>query len=96
MSILWEVSEKVMATHSRTLAWKIPWMEEPGGLWSIASQRAGHDWGDLADSMHNGTKVYVLHYIVIKGWNKELYFLQSLRDPGWLSNHLLKQGRLLS
>ena len=35
--------EKEMATHSGTLAWKIPWMEEPGGLQSMASQRAGHD-----------------------------------------------------
>ena len=36
--------EKEMATHSRTLAWKIPWMEEPGGLQSMGSQRVGHDW----------------------------------------------------
>ena len=34
----------VMATHSSTLAWKIPWMEEPGGLQSMASLRVGHDW----------------------------------------------------
>ena len=32
-----------MATHSSTLAWRIPWTEEPGGLWSIGSQRVGHD-----------------------------------------------------
>ena len=36
-------SEKAMAPHSSTLAWKIPWMEEPGGLQSIGSQRVGHD-----------------------------------------------------
>ena len=35
--------EKEMATHSSTLAWKIPWMEEPGGLQSMGSQRGGHD-----------------------------------------------------
>ena len=35
--------EKEMATHSSTLAWKIPWMEEPGALQSIGSQRVGHD-----------------------------------------------------
>ena len=35
--------EKEMATHSSTLAWKIPWMEEPGGLQSMGSQRVGHD-----------------------------------------------------
>ena len=33
-----------MATHSSTLAWKILWMEEPGRLLSIGSQRVGHDW----------------------------------------------------
>ena len=35
--------EKEMAAHSSTLAWKIPWMEEPGRLQSMGSQRAGHD-----------------------------------------------------
>ena len=32
-----------MAPHSSTLAWKIPWTEEPGGLQSVGSQRVGHD-----------------------------------------------------
>ena len=32
-----------MASHSSTLAWKIPWMEEPGRLQSLGSQRVGHD-----------------------------------------------------
>ena len=36
--------EKAMAPHSSTLAWKIPWMEEPGGLQSMGSLRVGHDW----------------------------------------------------
>ena len=36
--------EKAMAPHSSTLAWKIPWMEEPGRLQSMGSQRVGHDW----------------------------------------------------
>ena len=35
--------EKAMAPHSSTLAWKIPWMEEPGGLQSMGSPRVGHD-----------------------------------------------------
>ena len=34
--------EKAMAPHSSTLAWKIPWMEEPGGLQSMGSLRVGH------------------------------------------------------
>ena len=33
-----------MATHSSTLAWKIPWMEEPGRLQSMGLLRIGHDW----------------------------------------------------
>ena len=33
-----------MAPHSSTLAWKIPWTEEPGGLQSMGSRRVGHDW----------------------------------------------------
>ena len=36
--------EKAMATHSSTLAWKIPWAEEPGRLQSLGLQRVGHDW----------------------------------------------------
>ena len=36
--------EKEMATHSRILAWRTPWTEEPGGLESMGSQRVGHDW----------------------------------------------------
>ena len=37
-----------MATHSSVLAWRIPGMEEPGGLPSVGSHRVGHDWNDLA------------------------------------------------
>ena len=36
--------EKEMATHSSILIWKIPWMEEPGRLSSMGSQRVGYDW----------------------------------------------------
>ena len=36
--------EKEMATHSRLLAWKIPWTEKPGGLQLMGSQRVEHDW----------------------------------------------------
>ena len=44
-SLGWEDPlEKEMATHSSTLAWRIPWTEEPGRLQSMGSQRVGHDW----------------------------------------------------
>ena len=39
--------EEGMATHSRILAWRIPWTEEHGGLQSIALQRVRHDWSDF-------------------------------------------------
>ena len=38
-----DLLEKEMATHSSILAWKIPWMEEPGRLQSMGTQRVGHD-----------------------------------------------------
>ena len=37
------IPDKAMAPHSSTLAWKIPWMEEPGRLQSVGSLRVGHD-----------------------------------------------------
>ena len=46
--------EKGIATHSILLAWRIPWIEEPGGLQSTGSQRAGDDWGD-SPARHAGT-----------------------------------------
>ena len=53
LSIMWETRvpslggeeplEKEMAIHSSTIAWKIPWTEEPGRLQSMGSQKVGHD-----------------------------------------------------
>ena len=49
-SLGWEDPlEKEMAIHSSTLAWRIPWMEEPGRLQSMGSQRVRHNW---ATSLH--------------------------------------------
>ena len=38
-----DILEKVMAIHSSTLAWRIPWTEKPGGLQQMGSQRVAHD-----------------------------------------------------
>ena len=49
------IPEKAMAPHSSTLAWKIPWMEEPGRLQSMGLRRVGHDWAtslSLVTFMH--------------------------------------------
>ena len=44
--------EKKMATHSSTLAWRIPWTEEPGGLQSTGLQRVEHSWTTEHTRMH--------------------------------------------
>ena len=43
--------EEEIATYSSTLAWKIPWMEEPGRLQSMGSQRVRHDLSDFTHSV---------------------------------------------
>ena len=40
--------EEDIETHSSILAWRIPWTEDSGGLWSIGLWRVGHNWSDLA------------------------------------------------
>ena len=58
-TLLYIFKEKVMATHSSTLAWSIPWTKEPGGLQSMRSQRVGHDWAtslSLFTFMHQRRK----------------------------------------
>ena len=44
LEFLGPLQEKAMAPYSSPLAWKIPWMEEPGRLQSMGSRRVGHDW----------------------------------------------------
>ena len=51
--------EKEMVTHSSILAWKIPWMEEPGRLQSMGPQRVGHDRAtSLLTSVHDYWKTH--------------------------------------
>ena len=66
-----------MAAHSSTLAWRILWMEEPGGLLSIGSYRVGHDWGDLA-CMHTLKKDMATHSSIL-AWR-----IPGMEDPGGL------------
>ena len=47
-----DLAEKAMAPHSSTLAWKIPWMEEPGKLQSMGLLRVGHDLRDFTFTFH--------------------------------------------
>ena len=45
--------EKEVSTHSSVLAWRIAWMEEPGELQSVGSQRAGHEWVTKHQQQHD-------------------------------------------
>ena len=60
-SLVWEDPlEKELATHSSTLAWNIPWMEEPGGLQSTGSQRVWHDRATSVSLSWYNSKLSVL------------------------------------
>ena len=52
------LSEKARSTHFSTLAWKIPWTEEPGKLQSMGSWTVGHNWSDLAAAAAAGSSVH--------------------------------------
>ena len=66
--------EKEMATHSSTLAWKIPRTEEHGGLQSTGSQRVGHDW---VTSLHF-TNIYIWRW---RCWRRLLRIPWTARRP---------------
>ena len=67
--------KKEMAIHSSTLAWRIPWREEPGGLQSMGSQTVGHDWATSLTQCNS--KVIC-----------ELFGYQSIYDNIKRSSHL--------
>ena len=54
------------ATHSSTLAWKIPWTEEPGGLQSRGLQRVRHDWACKHAHVHISIYTYLTHSVYSK------------------------------
>ena len=64
-------AEKAMAPHSCTLAWKIPWTEEPGGLQSMGLHRVRHDWSDLAAA---AASFQMLLLVVVRRWHFILMF----------------------
>ena len=72
-----DLLEEGLATHSRMPAWSLPQIEEPGGLPTIGLQRAGHNWSDLAQSMHYKMEVFIFFFV----------FLVSLSFPS-LSSHV--------
>ena len=75
--------EEEMATGSSILAWKIPWREEPGGLQSMGSQRARHDWASEHARTRIGIWLFQARLIVSESLqatcNPPLNLLQRLR-----------------
>ena len=84
-------SEKAMAPHSSTLAWKIPWTEEPGRLWSTGLLRVGHGWATSLSlfSFHATEKAMAppLHYSCLENprdggaWWAAIYGVAQSRTP---------------
>ena len=75
--------EKEMATHSSTLAWKIPWREEPGRLQSMGSLRVGHNW---VTSLHQATRKGLAGGFFTTGATWEAPFIHNSIQMEWCSN----------
>ena len=73
-----------MAPHSSTLAWKIPWMEEPVRLQSMGSLRVGHDWAISLSCIGEGN-----------GNPLQCFCLENPRDGGasWVAVYGVAQSR---
>ena len=88
--------EKGMATHSSILDWRIPWTEEPSRLYSMGSQRIGHDWAtntftfngdtDIEGGMYGESNMET--YITICEIDSQWKFTVWLRElkPGFCNN----------
>ena len=72
---LCNILEKATAPHSSTLAWRIPWMEEPGGLPSMGSHRVRHNWSDLAAAA--AAAVQYMHIYI----SNEYYICLCIYNP---------------
>ena len=80
--------EKAMAPHSSTLAWRIPWTEEPGRLQSMGSQRVGHDWA-------NSLSLFTFMLWRRKWQPTPVFCLENPRDGGawWAAVYGVAQSR---
>ena len=77
--LLKTVLEKRMAVYSNTLAWRIPWTEEPGGLQSMGSQRLGHDWATNTTQRLSNKHVRIKHNTFHYSWKFNTHFKGSLK-----------------
>ena len=81
VNICWMIAEKAMATHSSTLAWKIPWMEEPGRLQSMGWLRVGRNFTfTFTFHFHKLEKEMATHSSVL-AWR-----IPGKGEPGGLSS----------
>ena len=79
-SLGWEDPlEKETAAHSSILAWRIPRIEEPGGLQSMRSQRVRHDC--VTNTMQRKTNIILYHFMEIENMTQGTY----LRNRKWLT-----------
>ena len=69
--------EEEMATHSSILAWRIPWTEEPGGLQSRVSQRAGHNWAHTHNFLNDASLMVVSIFISLVTYDFKLLFYKK-------------------
>ena len=87
--------EKEMATHSSSLAWKIPWTEEPGGLQSKGSQRVEHDSDYTATAGYTTTfKTHSYQEPMVQCRELSLVLRDDLhgRDGGGVRGRLRREG----
>ena len=78
-----------MATHSRILAWEIPWTVEPDGLQSVGSQRVRHD--SVTEHAHWAVNTYHLGNSSSLKWNTERHVQPGVK-PGWRCDKGLRPG----
>ena len=72
--------EKGMATHPSILTWRIPWTEEPSGLWSTGSQRVRHDWVINTFTLSIALQCHI-HFCCTMKWISYLYaYICSVLD----------------
>ena len=80
-----------MATHSSTLAWKIPWMKEPGGLQSMRLQRVGHDWATSLCLCANHF-IYILFDFAYTFLSHFWYFFNKVHWKVWDWDYIADLG----
>ena len=83
--------EKETATHSSTLAWRIPWREEPGRLQSMGSQRVGHHWATSLSLTRKRVSVHLFINKAIFTFKNRTSFLTKGQKPIRLFSSTLQQ-----